>query len=73
MIMCQLAVRDFEKEGATSSLGESIHTYLMIRLVKHIEGTDVGFGFFSKRRVLISRVASFLSTPIILPLKARVV
>ncbi len=37
---------DFEEEGATGSLAESINTLLMNWLVKHIKGEDVKFGAY---------------------------
>ncbi len=37
---------DFEEEGATTKLSESIRTYLMNWLVNHIKGIDVKFGEF---------------------------
>ncbi len=35
---------DFEDEGATGSLADSINTYLLNWLVNHIKGEDVKFG-----------------------------
>ena len=37
---------DFEEEGATSSLADSISTFLLNWLVKHIKGEDVKFGIY---------------------------
>ena len=37
---------DFEEEGATGSLAESINTLLINWLIKHIKGEDVKFGNF---------------------------
>ncbi len=37
---------DFREEGATHSLAESIDTFLIDWLVKHIQGTDQKFGAF---------------------------
>ena len=37
---------DFEEEGATGPLAESINTFLVNWLVKHIKGEDVKFGAY---------------------------
>ena len=37
---------DFDEEGATQPIAESINTFLVNWLVKHIQGTDVEFGKF---------------------------
>ena len=37
---------DFEEEGATGPLAESINTFLLNWLVKHIKGEDVKFGAY---------------------------
>jgi hemerythrin len=37
---------DFEEDGATRALAESVNTFLMNWLVKHIKAVDVQFGTF---------------------------
>ncbi len=37
---------DFQEEGATGPLADSINTFLMNWLVKHIKGEDVKFGAY---------------------------
>jgi hemerythrin-like metal-binding protein len=39
-------VQDFEEDGATQLLANSIDTFLINWLVTHIKGSDVAFGKF---------------------------
>ncbi|MHA1769158.1 MAG: bacteriohemerythrin [Candidatus Thorarchaeota archaeon] len=50
--MLQNMLADFDEEGATKALGDSINTYLMNWLVNHITRTDVAFGQFLKEKGL---------------------
>ncbi|UCH38176.1 MAG: hemerythrin family protein, partial [Candidatus Bathyarchaeota archaeon] len=43
---------DFEEDGATRALAESVNTFLMNWLVKHIKAVDVQFGTFLREKGL---------------------
>ena len=45
-------VQDFEEDGATQLLAESIYTFLVNWLIKHIKGSDVAFGKFLNDKVI---------------------
>jgi hemerythrin-like metal-binding protein len=47
-------VQDFEEEGATQLLANSIDTFLVNWLVNHIKGTDVQFGKFLNEKGFVS-------------------
>ena len=44
---------DFEEEGATASLADSIETLLINWLLKHIRATDVQFGKFLREKGIV--------------------
>jgi hemerythrin-like metal-binding protein len=44
---------DFEEEGATASLADSIEILLVNWLLKHIRGTDVRFGQFLREKGIV--------------------
>ena len=43
-------VEDFEEDGATEALSNSINTYLMNWLIKHIKSIDQKFGEFLREK-----------------------
>lgn len=47
-------IQDFEEEGATQLLANSIDTFLVNWLVKHIKGSDVEFGKFLNEKGFVS-------------------
>ena len=47
-------IEDFEEEGATQLLAESIDTFLVNWLIKHIKGSDVQFGKFLNEKGFVS-------------------
>ncbi len=42
-------IEDFEEDGATKALSNSLNTYLINWLIKHIKSTDRKFGEFLKK------------------------
>ena len=42
-------IKDFEEEGVTSKLAQSIHTFLGNWLIQHIHEVDMKFGAFVKK------------------------
>lgn len=47
-------IEDFEEEGATQLLANSIDTFLVNWLVNHIKGSDVEFGKFLNNKGFVS-------------------
>ena len=43
-------LRDFEEEGATQKLAETVNSYLRNWLIKHIQETDRKFGAFTQQK-----------------------
>jgi hemerythrin-like metal-binding protein len=43
-------IEDFEEEGATELLADSIDTFLVNWLINHIKGSDVAFGKFLNQK-----------------------
>jgi hemerythrin len=42
--------KDFDEEGATKELAQSVNTFLVNWLIHHIKGVDVPFGAFLKEK-----------------------
>jgi hemerythrin len=47
-------IQDFEEEGATQLLADSIDTFLVNWLINHIKGPDVQFGKFLNEKDFVS-------------------